>query len=80
MEWNHCRHLEIPINKILARFNPVATEQVLAQRDQNFGKRCQKLIFKMAAVVAILVFYQPGTLVLIIKFQFNWIIEEMSKI
>ena len=29
---------------------PVATEQVSAQIDQRFGKRCQKSIFKMAAV------------------------------
>ena len=88
MEWNRCGHLRIPINKILARFDPVATEQVSAQSDQKFGKRCRKLIFKMAAVVAILDFLSAhlailcllGALMLIIKFQFNWIIEEMSKI
>ena len=34
MEWNHCGHLRILINKILARFDPVATEQVLAQSHQ----------------------------------------------
>ena len=87
MEWNHCGHLRIPINKILAHFDPVATEQVSAQSNQKFGKRCRKLIFKMAAVVAILDFLSAhlailcllGTLMLIIKFQFNWIIE-MSKI
>ena len=33
-----------------SRNNPVATEQVLAQSNQRFRKRCQKLIFKMAAV------------------------------
>ena len=36
----------------------VATEQVSAQSDQRFGKRCRKLTFKMAAMVAILDFYQ----------------------
>ena len=76
MEWNHCGHLRIPINKILACFDPVATKQVLAQSDQKFGKRCRKLIFKMAAVVAILDFLSAhlailcllGALMLIIKF------------
>ena len=88
MEWNHCGHLRILINKISACFNPVASEQVSAQSDQKFGKRCRKLIFKMAAVAAILDFLSAhlailcllGALMLIIKFQFNWIIEEMSKI
>ena len=58
------------------RSHPVATEQVLAQRDQRFWKICRKLIFKMAAVVAILDFLLahlailclPGALMLIIKF------------
>ena len=75
MEWNYCRHLRIPINNILARFNPVATEQVLAQSDQKFGQICQKLIFKMVAVAAILDFLSAhlpilcllGALMLIIK-------------
>ena len=52
MERNHCGHLRIPINKILPGYDPVPTEQVLAQRDQKFGKSCRKLIFKMAAVAA----------------------------
>ena len=68
--------------------NPVATEQVSAQSDQRFGKRCRKLIFKMVTVVAILDFLSAhlailcllGALMLIIKFQFNRIIEKMSKI
>ena len=87
MEWNHCSHLGILINKILARFDRVAIEQISAQSDQKFGKRCRKLIFKMSAVVAILDFLSVhlailcllGALMLIIKFQFNWIIEVMSK-
>ena len=88
MEWNHCGHLRISINKILARFDPVATERDSVQSDQKFGKRCRKLIFKMAAVAAILDFLSAhlailcllGALMFIIKFQFIWIIEEMSKI
>ena len=88
MEWNHCGHLRVPINKILARFDPVATEQVSVQSDQKFGKRCRKLIFKMAAVAAVLDFLLAhlailcllGALMLIIKFQFNWSIEDISKI
>ena len=87
MEWNHCGHLGILINKILACFDSVATEQVSAQSDLKFGKRCRKLIFKIAAVATILDFLSAhlailcllGTLMLI-KFQFNWSIEEMSKI
>ena len=39
-----------------SRSHPVVTEQVSAQGNQRFGKRCRKLIFKMAAVAAILVF------------------------
>ena len=64
-----------------SRSHPVAKEQVLAQNDLRFEKRCRKLIFKMAAVVAILNFLSAlailcliSTLMLIIKFWFNWII------
>ena len=39
-----------------SRSHPVAKEQVSAQSDLRFEKRCRKLIFKMAAVVAILDF------------------------
>ena len=39
-----------------SRSCPVATEQVSAQIGQRFGKRCRKLIFKMAAMAAILDF------------------------
>ena len=69
-----------------SRSHPVAKEQVSAQSDLRFEKRCRKLIFKMAAVVAILdlahlaILCLISTLILIIKIQFNWIIEEMSKI
>ena len=59
------------------RSHPVATERISAQSDQRFGKRCRKLIFKMAAVVAILdllsahlaILCLPGVLMLIIKFN-----------
>ena len=57
MEQNHCGHLGFPINTTLACFDPdhpVDTQPVSAQSNQRFGKRCRKLIFKMAAVVAIL--------------------------
>ena len=37
-----------------SRRHPFATEQISAQSHQRFGKRCQKLIFKMAAVAGIL--------------------------
>ena len=68
--------------------NPVAKEQVSAESDLRFEKRCRKLIFTMAAVVAILDFLSAhlailcliSALMLIIKFRSNWIIEEMSKI
>ena len=71
-----------------SRSHPVAKEQVSAQSDLRFEKRCRKLIFMMAAVVAILDFLSAHlailclirVLMLIIKFWFNWIIEEMSKI
>ena len=71
-----------------SRSHPVAKVQVSAQSDLRFEKRCRKLIFKMEAVVAILDFLSAhlailclkSTLMLVIKFRFNWIIEEMSKI
>ena len=61
---------------------PVATEQVSAQINQRFGKRCRKLIFKIVAVAASWIFIASvlailcllGTPILLIKFQFNWII------
>ena len=70
-----------------SRSHPVAKEQVSAQSDLRFEKRC-RMIFKMAAVVASLDFLSAhlailcliSALMLIIKFRFNWIIEEISKI
>ena len=44
------------VSSFRSRSHPVATEQVSAQGDQRFGKRCRKLIFKMGAVAAILDF------------------------
>ena len=57
------------------RSHPVAKEQVSVS-DQRFGKRYRKLVFKMAAVAAILDFLSAnlaslcllGALMLIIKF------------
>ena len=71
-----------------SRSHPVAKEQVSAQSDLRFEKRFRKLIFKMAAVVAILDFLSAhlailcliSALMLIIKFRFKWIIEKMTKI
>ena len=59
-----------------SRSHPVATEQVEVQSNQRFGKRCRKLIFKMATWVAILDFLSAhlailcllGAQMLIIKF------------
>ena len=59
-----------------SRSHPVAKEQVSAQSDLRFEKRCRKLIFKMAAVVAILDFLSAhlanfcliSALMLIMKF------------
>ena len=83
--WIYDRH---NFSSFRYRSHPVATQQVSARSDQRLGKRCQKLIFKMAALAAILDFLSAhsamlcllGALMLIIKFRFNWIIEEMSKI
>ena len=58
-----------------SRSHPGAKEQV-SESDQMFGKRCRKLVFKMAAVAAILDFLPAnlailcllGALMLIIKF------------
>ena len=36
-----------------SRNHPVASEQVSAQGDQRFGKKCRTLIYKMAAVADI---------------------------
>ena len=44
--------------------HPVDKEQVLAQSDLRFEKRCRKLIFKMAAVVAILDFLSAHVAIL----------------
>ena len=56
----HCGHLWFSIGTISVCSDPeshlVATEHVSAQSDLRFEKRCRKLIFKMAAVVAILDF------------------------
>ena len=90
LEQNHCGYLFDRHNFRLfrSRSHPVAKEQVSAQSDLRFEKRCRKVIFKMAAVLAILDFLSAhlailcfmSILMLIIKFRFNWIVEEMSKI
>ena len=82
--WISDRH---SFSSFQSRNHPVATEHVLAQGDQRFGKRCRKLIYKMAAVAAILDFLSThlanlcllSTLMLIIMFQFKWIIKRCPK-
>ena len=62
------------------RSRPVAKEQVSTQSDLRFEKKCRKLIFKMAAVVAILDFLSAhlailcliSALMLITKFQLDY--------
>ena len=49
--WIFDRHI---FSLFRSRSHPVAKKQVSAQSDLRFEKRCQKLIFKMATVVAIL--------------------------
>ena len=53
-----------------SRSHPVATEQVSTQSDQRFRKRCRKLIFKMAAVAAILGFLS-ACLAICPKYEFS---------
>ena len=67
-----------------SRSHPVAKEQVSAQSDLRFEKRCRKLIFKLAILdflsAHLALWCLISALMLIIKFRFNWIIEETSKI
>ena len=80
MERNHCGHLGFPIDIILARFDP----EVIMLLQSKFRLKATS---KTAAVVAILdvlsahlaILCLLSALMLIIKFEFNWIIE-MSKI
>ena len=53
MAWNHSNILSIPFQ---SKSHPVATELISAQINRRFGKRCRKLIFKMADVAASLDF------------------------
>ena len=92
MERNHCGHLEFPIDTILPRFDPevnlLLQSKFRLKATKDLGRDVEKLIFKMAAVAAILDFLSAhlanlfllSALMFIIKFSFNWIIEEMSKI
>ena len=94
MERNHCSHLEFPIDTILPRFDPevnlLLQSKFRLKATKDLGRDVEKLIFKMAAVAAILDFLSAhlhvanlfllSALMFIIKFSFNWIIEEMSKI
>ena len=56
MEWNHCGYLGFQIYTILAHLGPEVI--LLLQRKFRLNTtKCRKLIFKMAAVVAILEFF-----------------------
>ena len=91
MEQNHCGHLGFPINMILAGFQkkyfcyrasfgskqPKVWKEMLKIDFQDDG--CGGYLgFSIRSVLAILCLL--GALMLIIKFQFSWIIEAMSKI
>ena len=71
-----------------SRSHLVAKEQVSAQSDLRFEKEMSKIDFQDGRLVASLDFLMVhlailcliSALMLIIKFRFNWIIEEMSQI
>ena len=46
MEWNHCGHLRIPINKILARFDPVATRASFGSKQPKVWEEMSKTDFQ----------------------------------
>ena len=80
MEWNHCSHLGILINKILAHFDPevilLLKSKFPLKATKGLGREGRKLVFKMADVAAIVDFLLAhlailclsGALMLIIKF------------
>ena len=92
MEQNHCSHSGFPINTILARFNPevilLLKSKLRLKLTKGLGRDIENdfqdgscgghLEFSIHSVLAILCLL--GALMLIIKFQFSWIIEAMSKI
>ena len=92
MEQNNCSHLGFPIDKILAGFDPEVVLLLQSkfrlkatkglERDVKFdfqdGGYGGYLGFSICSVLVILCLL--GALMLIIKFQFSWIIEAMSKI
>ena len=55
------------LSLFLSRSHPVAKEQLSAQSDLRFEKRCRKLIFKMAAVVAIFDFLSAHLVFCVLK-------------
>ena len=88
MEQNHRGHLGFLINTILACFDPghpVAKEQVSAQSDLMFEKRCRNdfqdggcgghLGYSTGSISYFVSHKGPNA-----HHRFNWIIEEMSKI
>ena len=81
MEQNYCGHLGFSIDKSLACFDP----DVILLLKSKFRLKDLRRDFKMAAILDFLsahlaVLCLISVLMLIIKFRFNWIIEEISKI
>ena len=78
-------HLRFLIDTILAHFDPevvlLLQSKFWLKSTKCLGRECRKLIFKMAAVAAILIFDRLslvilcllGTTMFLIKFQLNWI-------
>ena len=93
MEQNHCSHLGFLTDMILAGFNPevifllqskfqlkayIKVWKEMSKIDFQDGGCGGYLGFSIRSVLAILCLL--GALILIIKFQFSWIIQAMSKI
>ena len=91
MEQNHCSHLGFPIDTILAGFekSSFCYRASFGSKQPKVWKEMSKIDFQgggcggylgfsIHSVLAILCLL--GALMLIIKFQFSWIIQGMSKI
>ena len=69
-------HLEFPTDTILAHFNPevvLLLQSKFRLKSTMSGKRCRKLIFKIAAVAAILDFRMTSPLKPLSQFCSNFI-------
>ena len=85
-KWNHCSHLGILINKSLSRFDPevilLLQSKFWLKTTKGLGRDVENWFSKwhLGFSISFSYFFLLDALMLIIKFQFNWIIEEMSKI